>query len=147
MRASSTEVMVHWSGPVEGNGRAQLGSSLFLPLSAPVGSGGNGRGTNPEELFAAAAASCQAITIAGLLERVEVRARDIRVKTKTSVEVSNGLRLLRVHHRVWLALAPGASPVERDRARVAVERAGGAGLIARATQGNVEVTTELEIAA
>lgn len=61
-------VTTHWSGGRESVGNLN-GDVLTEQISIPAGLGGNGTGTNPDELLVSAAASCYIISLAAVLER------------------------------------------------------------------------------
>ncbi|MCG7338439.1 SACOL1771 family peroxiredoxin [Staphylococcus sp. ACRSN] len=62
------KVSTHWSGGRESVGELN-GDILTEQISIPAGLGGNGTGTNPDELLVSAASSCYIISLAAVLER------------------------------------------------------------------------------
>ncbi|RIP34062.1 SACOL1771 family peroxiredoxin [Staphylococcus gallinarum] len=61
-------VTTHWIGGRESVGKLN-GDILSEQISIPEGLGGNGTGTNPDELLVSAASSCYIISLAAVLER------------------------------------------------------------------------------
>lgn len=62
------KVNTQWSGGREAVGQLN-GDVLDEQISIPSGLGGNGTGTNPDELLVSAASSCYIISLAAVLER------------------------------------------------------------------------------
>lgn len=62
------KVNTQWSDGRESVGNL-IGDVLDEQISIPAGLGGNGTGTNPDELLVSAASSCYIISLAAVLER------------------------------------------------------------------------------
>ncbi|PHK50908.1 OsmC family protein [Staphylococcus edaphicus] len=62
------KVQTKWYGGRDTVGNLQ-GDILSEQISIPSGLGGNGAGTNPDELLVSAASSCYIISLAAVLER------------------------------------------------------------------------------
>lgn len=62
------KVQTNWNGGRDTVGNLQ-GDILEEQISIPSGLGGNGIGTNPDELLVSAASSCYIISLAAVLER------------------------------------------------------------------------------
>lgn len=92
--------MAHWSGDLlRGSGKTSTGSGALrdLPYSGPSRFE-NGKGTNPEELIAAAHASCFSMMLAKLLGDAKKTARDIQTKaTLTLSNASGGWKISKIH--------------------------------------------------
>lgn len=90
----------HWSGDLRsGSGKTSTGSGILkeLPYSVPSRFE-QGKGTNPEELIAAAHASCFSMMLAKILGDQKKTARDIRTRaTITLGQRGGGWKLTRVH--------------------------------------------------
>ncbi|MEO6235855.1 MAG: OsmC family peroxiredoxin [Vicinamibacterales bacterium] len=71
MATFSRNVTVNWEGSImEGKGTAKAGSGAFnLPISFPSRIGESGGNTSPEELIAAAHASCYAMALNATIGR------------------------------------------------------------------------------
>jgi osmotically inducible protein OsmC len=79
----------HWSGDLmKGSGKTSTGSGVLrdLPYSVPSRFE-SGKGTNPEELIAAAHASCFSMMLAKLLGDAKITPKDIR--TNATLTLSN----------------------------------------------------------
>ena len=91
---------VHWKGTImEGTGTAKAGSGAFsLPVTFPRRIGEPEGATSPEELIAAAHATCFAMVIAGSLGRNNATAESSEVTcTVTGEKTDAGLKILRSH--------------------------------------------------
>ncbi|WP_154838255.1 OsmC family protein [Staphylococcus sp. Marseille-Q1834] len=83
------EVQTKWQG-----GREEVGSvngdviSEHISIPAPLG--GNGTGTNPDELLVAAASSCYIISLAATLERAKFTNINLTIKTIGTALFENG---------------------------------------------------------
>src|SRR3954467_15695953 len=90
----------HWTGDLKsGSGKTGTGSGVLrdLPYSVPSRFE-NGKGTNPEELIAAAHASCFSMMLAKLLGDAKKTPRDIRTKaTLTLAQRGGGWKISAVH--------------------------------------------------
>ena len=94
------QATAHWSGDLlRGSGTTSTGSGVLreVPYSVPSRFE-NGKGTNPEELIAAAHASCFSMMLAKLLGDAKKTPRDIQ--TKASLTLSNasgGWKISKIH--------------------------------------------------
>jgi osmotically inducible protein OsmC len=94
------QATAHWSGDLlRGSGKTSTGSGVLreVPYSVPSRFE-NGKGTNPEELIAAAHASCFSMMLAKLLGDAKKTPRDIQ--TKASLTLSNaggGWKISKIH--------------------------------------------------
>lgn len=94
------QATVHWSGDLmRGSGKISTASGVLrdVPYSVPSRFE-SGKGTNPEELIAAAHASCFSMMLAKLLGDAKTPPRDIQ--TKASLTLSNasgGWKITRIH--------------------------------------------------
>ena len=117
-------------------GRAQSSDGqLDVPISPPKEVGGEGDGTNPEQLFAAGYAACFASTVqtaAGMLDQSDA-ARDASVTAH--VDLGKGNTGLELAVEIHVALPH----MEREEAQELVEKAHQGCPYSRATRGNVEV--------
>jgi lipoyl-dependent peroxiredoxin len=94
------QASAHWSGDLlRGSGTTSTGSGVLkeVPYSVPSRFE-NGKGTNPEELIAAAHASCFSMMLSKLLGYAKKTASDIRTKaTLTLSNASGGWKLSKIH--------------------------------------------------
>jgi lipoyl-dependent peroxiredoxin len=110
---------------------------LDLTLAFPASLGGNGKGTNPEQLFAAGYAACFQSALGAVGRRQGVNTEDSLVETDVSIgPIANGAYGLAVTLKVSI---PGV-----DAATVAslTEAAHQVCPYSNATRGNIEVTLE-----
>lgn len=90
----------HWSGDLRGgSGKTSTGSGVLNDVSYSVPSRfETGKGTNPEELIAAAHASCFSMMLAKLLGDAKKTPKDIRTKaTLTLAQQSGGWKITKIH--------------------------------------------------
>ncbi|MEF9904264.1 organic hydroperoxide resistance protein [Streptomyces sp. P9-A2] len=112
---------------------------LDLGLSAPVELGGNGEGTNPEQLFAAGYAACfgSALGLVGRAAKVDVS--DAAVTAEVGIGKQGEGFALAVTLRVELP-----DTVDRETGRKLVEQAHQVCPYSNATRGNVPVELVIE---
>lgn len=127
------------------NGHARTDDgTLDLALAAPVELGGNGQGTNPEQLFAAGYAACfhSALRVAGRRQRLDVDGSAVTAAvdlgTLEAGEGPAGGYGLAVRLRVALPA------LDRPEAEALVEAAHRICPYSNATRGNIVVTLELD---
>ncbi len=93
------QATAHWTGDLRsGSGKTSTGSGVLrdVPYSVPSRFE-NGKGTNPEELVAAAHASCFSMMLAKLLGDAKKSPRDIRTKaTLTLAQRSGGWKISKI---------------------------------------------------
>ncbi|MEV4622993.1 organic hydroperoxide resistance protein [Asanoa sp. NPDC049573] len=71
-------------GRAHGHGRTSDGA-LEVDLRLPVEMGGEGGGTNPEQLFAVGYAACFESALAGAARRSKIEADDVEIDAKVSL--------------------------------------------------------------
>jgi lipoyl-dependent peroxiredoxin len=122
-------------GRVQGHGATSDGT-LDLQLRTPVEMGGEGGGTNPEQLFAVGYAACfeGALGVVGRRERVDLGAVAIDSEVSLITTENRGFNVA-VGLHVFL---PGITDSERAIAIVAAAHE--VCPYSNATRGNVEVT-------
>ena len=122
-------------GRAQGHGVTSDGV-LDIQLRTPVEMGGEGGGTNPEQLFAVGYAACfeGALGVVGRRERVELG--DVAIESKVSL-VTTENRGFNVAVGLEVTL-PGISDPERARSIVAAAHE--VCPYSNATRGNIEVT-------
>src|SRR2546430_14027840 len=94
------QATVHWSGELmRGSGKISTGSGVLRDVAYSVPSRfENGKGTNPEELIAAAHASCFSMMLAKLLGDAKKHPGDIQTKaTLTLSNASGGWKISKIH--------------------------------------------------
>lgn len=124
----------HTTGGRDGASRSSDGH-LEIKLSPP---GGNGSGTNPEQLFAAGWSACfiGAIGHAARSQKVALPA-NLAVDAEVDLGTTDGAYFLQARLNVSL---PG---LERDVARALVDAAHQTCPYSKATRGNIGVTINL----
>ncbi|WP_105975846.1 organic hydroperoxide resistance protein [Streptomyces geranii] len=110
-----------------------------LPLGIPVEMGGNGAGTNPEQLFAAGYAACfgSALGLVGRAAKVDVS--DAAVTAEVGIGKQGEGFGLKVALRVELP-----DTVDAETGRKLVEQAHQVCPYSNATRGNIEVDLVIE---
>ncbi|MER5767235.1 organic hydroperoxide resistance protein [Streptomyces sp. NPDC001985] len=114
--------------------------TLDLPLAFPRALGGNGQGTNPEQLFAAGYAACfaSAMGVIGRQEKIDVK--DVSVTAEVSIgKDTDGGFGLSVVMRVEL---PGH--LEGEAGRELLEKTHATCPYSKATRGNIPVELVIE---
>jgi osmotically inducible protein OsmC len=94
------QASAHWSGDLlRGSGKTSTGSGVLRDVAYSVPSRfENGKGTNPEELIAAAHASCFSMMLAKLLGDAKKTPRDIQTKaTLTLSNAGGGWKISKIH--------------------------------------------------
>ncbi|MBN6039528.1 organic hydroperoxide resistance protein [Amycolatopsis sp. 195334CR] len=112
---------------------------LDLALAMPPALGGSGKGTNPEQLFAAGYAACFASAL-GLVGRQEkVDTKDISVTAEVGIDKDDTSFALAVTLRVELP-----AEIEESTGRKLVEQAHQVCPYSKATRGNIPVELVVE---
>jgi len=112
---------------------------LDLERAFPRGLGGDGKGTNPEQLFAAGYAACFASSLGVVGRNAKVDTRDISVTAEVGIGKDDGGFALSVRLRVRI-------PESQDnaRSRELVEQAHVRCPYSKATRGNIPVDLIVE---
>lgn len=112
---------------------------IDLPLALPPALGGNGRGTNPEQLFAAGYAACFAGAMAAVGREMKVDTKDASVTAEVSIgKDGDGFGLsvvMRVELPDTLAGEAGRKLVQATHAYCPYSKA---------TRGNIDVELVIE---
>jgi Ohr subfamily peroxiredoxin len=121
-------------GRVNGHGRTSDGA-LEVELRAPVESGGDGGGTNPEQLFAVGYAACFESALGAVARRQRVEPGDVAIDSQVSLIPTEDRRyVLGVELDVTLP-----SIEDPEQAAALVEAAHQVCPYSNATRGNVDV--------
>jgi osmotically inducible protein OsmC len=121
-------------GRVNGHGRTSDGA-LEVDLRAPVESGGEGGGTNPEQLFAVGYASCFESALGVVARRQRIDAGDVAIDSQVSLIPTEDRRFV-----LGVVLDVTLPSVEDSEQAVALVEA--AHLVcpySNATRGNIDV--------
>lgn len=105
---------ISWDGNTKGQGKI-IGDNGHMDIAIPKSLDGSGKGFNPKDLLASAAASCFATTLVHLLEVRKIPVTVFNMKT----EVENNEHGFVITHSPELILLKD----EKDAARRAVEAA------------------------
>jgi osmotically inducible protein OsmC len=123
----------HVTGGRNGRGRA-LDGPLALTLRQPKELGGDGAGTNPEQLFAIGYAACFGTTLALIGQRGNLQADDAEIESSVSLIPSvDGRFQLKVELDIALPSVTDEQAMELARAAHQVCP------YSNATRGNIEV--------
>jgi len=144
MATFSRSVTVDWAGSImEGKGEAKAGSGAFtLPVTFPSRIGEPAGRTSPEELIAAAHASCYAMALNATVGRKGGSiARTHITATVTADKGESGIKLTTSKLQV---VAEGLTGIEKSQfADVAREAEKGCP-ISNALRGNLQIDVEAE---
>jgi len=111
--------------------------TLDLALAPPKSLGGNGAGTNPEQLFAAGYAACFGSAIAAVARMQKVTTGPISVTTKVTLgSIGQGYGLA-------VELEASLPQLPRDQAQALVTAAHQVCPYSNATRGNIVVDVKL----
>ncbi|MBF6300473.1 organic hydroperoxide resistance protein [Nocardia amamiensis] len=123
----------HVAGGRNGHGRTSDGR-LDLDLRQPKELGGDGAGTNPEQLFAIGYAACFGTTLALVGRRGKLEANDAQIDSSVAlIPIDGGRFQLGVELRISLPSVSGEQAVEL------VETAHQVCPYSNATRGNIAV--------
>ncbi|WP_405385976.1 organic hydroperoxide resistance protein [Streptomyces sp. NBC_01102] len=112
---------------------------IDLALALPPALGGNGEGTNPEQLFAAGYAACFASAMSSVAREMKVDTKDVSVTAEVSIGKDDTGFGLAVVMRVELPEA-----LEGETGRKLVEATHAYCPYSKATRGNIEVELVIE---
>jgi lipoyl-dependent peroxiredoxin len=122
-------------GRVNGHGRTSDGA-LEVDLRPPVESGGEGGGTNPEQLFAVGYASCFESALGAVARRQRIDAGDVAIDSQVSLIPTEDRRFV-----LAVVLELTLPSIEDPEQAVAlVEAAHQVCPYSNATRGNIDVT-------
>ena len=122
------------TGGREGSSKTDDGK-LQVKLAPPKEMGGNGDGTNPEQLFAAGYSAC----FLGAMKFVAGKQK-ITLPASTSIDASVGIGAIPAGFGIQAALAVSIPGMERAAAEALVAAAHLVCPYSNATRGNIDVT-------
>jgi Ohr subfamily peroxiredoxin len=120
-------------GRVAGHGRTSDGA-LEVDLRPPAEAGGEGGGTNPEQLFAVGYAACFESALAAVARRQKVEVGEVEIDSKVKLRTGED-RSFTIAAELHVTL----SSVEGDGAADLVRAAHRVCPYSNATRGNIEV--------
>ncbi|MDX3685775.1 organic hydroperoxide resistance protein [Streptomyces sp. AK04-4c] len=112
---------------------------IDLALALPPALGGNGKGTNPEQLFAAGYAACFASAMSSVAREMKVDTKDVSVTAEVSIGRDDSGFGLAVVMRVELP-----EELEGETGRRLVEATHAYCPYSKATRGNIDVELVIE---
>jgi lipoyl-dependent peroxiredoxin len=121
-------------GRADGHGKTSDGA-LEVDLRLPAEMGGEGGGTNPEQLFAVGYAACFEGAIGAVARRLKVEPGDVSIDSKVSLNPGEDRTFF-----ISVELDVNLSGVEGEQATEVVREAHKVCPYSNATRGNVEVT-------
>lgn len=145
MASFERHVEVDWQGSVmEGKGTAKAGTGAFsLPVSFPSRIGDPAGKTSPEELIAAAHASCYAMALNGTLGRKNAKAARTQVTaTVTADRGDAGIKIASSHLKV---VAHGLEGMEASQFAEVAREAEGRCPVSNALRGTMAITVEASV--
>jgi Ohr subfamily peroxiredoxin len=121
-------------GRAEGHGKTSDGA-LEVDLRLPAEMGGEGGGTNPEQLFAVGYAACFEGAIGAVARRQKLEAGDVEIDSKVSLNPGEERTFV-----ISVELDVTLPSVEGEAAAELVREAHKVCPYSNATRGNIEVT-------
>jgi osmotically inducible protein OsmC len=145
MATFSRTVTVDWAGPImEGKGTAKAGTGAFtLPVTFPSRIGEPEGHTSPEELIAAAHASCYAMALNATLGRKNASAaRTVVTATVTADKGEAGIKLTASKLGVT---AEGLKGLDAGQFAEVAKEAEGKCPISNALRGNLQIDVDARV--
>jgi osmotically inducible protein OsmC len=139
--ATEKNARATWEGTLaEGKGRFSLGSGTVTDQSVTwKDRAEGGEGTSPEELIAAAHASCVLMALAGVLVRAGTPAGKLESEARTTFDqVGEGFRFT----NIALRIRGQVEGIDDDAFQEAAESARDNCPVSQALKGNVEITLD-----
>jgi lipoyl-dependent peroxiredoxin len=146
MATFSRHVDVDWKGSVtEGGGNAKAGSGAFtLPVTFPSRIGESGGKTSPEELMAAAHATCYAMALNGTLGRTEGVSVE-RTTVRATITADKGEAGIKIVSSKLEATAYGLKGADAAKFAEIAKLAESRCPVSNAYRGSMEITVEAKV--
>lgn len=128
---------VHTTGGREGGASRSSDGHLDVKISPP---GGQGRGTNPEQLFAAGWSTCFESAIG-----IAARRQKVALPSNFSIDAEVDLSLVDGFYTLGARLNINLPGLPRDTAQALADEAHTLCPYSRATHGNIEVATAIAV--
>ncbi|GGE50116.1 osmotically inducible protein C [Pullulanibacillus camelliae] len=138
MTTYSFTVQGQWAGGRQGKGQLNA-SGIQSAISVDTSMGGQGIGTNPDELLIASLQSCYLMTLGIHLELNNVPYHSIEIRSEGVVSDEGGLHFESITHYPILVLEAQASDTIYKRAEDVLPKAEEHCMIAKALKGNVHI--------
>ena len=144
MAAFSRRVTVEWAGSVrEGNGTARAGTGAFtLPVTFPRRIGEPEGQTSPEELIAAAHATCYAMALNATVGRKGGAIARTHITCTVGAEFDNGITIKSSRLEV---VAEGLTGIEAKDFQAVAEEAEGKCPVSNALRGSLAITVSASV--
>lgn len=136
------KVTTQWQGGRESVGQLN-GDVLDEQISIPSGLGGQGVGTNPDEMLVAAASTCYIISLAAVLERSGFNDIQITLHSIGRASLDKGkFKMVEITHYPEIQIDEDQVPKLKDKLSKLLQLADRNCMISNAIRGNVEVNIE-----
>lgn len=145
MKAHDFKVQTSWRGGRDTVGKVQ-GDVLHESISIPAGLGGQGVGTNPDEMLVSAASSCYIISLAAVLERAHYEDVEIaQTSIGTAVLDQGKFKMKSITHYPTITIHEDeATRLNRQLSKL-LKLADQNCMISNSVRGNVEIDIEPNI--
>ncbi len=145
MPTFSRHADVTWEGSLrEGTGEARAGTGAFtLPVTFPSRIEDPLGRTSPEELIAAAHASCYAMALSGAMGRKNISARRLQVRATVTALLENGIKIQSSH---LVVTAEGLQGIEPAAFAAVAREAEGGCPVSNALRGSLTIDVEAHTA-
>jgi osmotically inducible protein OsmC len=142
MATFERSVEVNWEGGLmDGKGQAKAGTGAFtLPVSFPQRIGEPGGATSPEELIAAAHASCYAMAFNATLGRKNAKAR--RTHVTATVSADKGDAGIKIARSTLKLRVEGLEGLDAGQLQAVAEEAEGKCPVSNALRNNLEIKVD-----
>ena len=142
MATFSRNVTVNWEGGImDGKGTAKAGSGAFsLPVSFPRRIGDAEGVTSPEELIAAAHASCYAMALNATLGRKGVQAS--KTDVTATVTADKGDAGIKITNSKLTVVAHGLSGIPKEQFAEVAREAESKCPVSNALRGNLQIDVD-----
>jgi peroxiredoxin-like protein len=140
-------VSATWAGGRKGSGTAtDTTNSVSVPIAVGPEFGGEGGGTNPEEMLAMAVASCYLITFGIIAENRKLPVQSMEVTAVGEVE-ENGPQFTykKITLRSKIVLEPGADEAQMKIAEDMAHKADNYCIITNAVRDKVAIAVEADV--
>jgi len=138
MTTHSFTVEGQWAGGRSGKGQITA-TGLHSPISVDTSMGGQGIGTNPDELLIASLQSCYLMTLGIHLDMNKLPYHSMDIRSEGIVSEEGGLHFESITHHPVLVLETSAGSDDYKRAEEILAKAEEHCMISKALKGNVHI--------
>jgi osmotically inducible protein OsmC len=133
-----------WQGNLQdGDGELEVGDGVFSGSYSAESRFGEGEGTNPDELIAAAHASCFAMALSGILAESGHEPETLSVTASVHVRAPGSGPAI---HRIDLRVEGRVADIDEDHFRTHAEQAKAGCPVSQALAGVPEITLDATLA-